>query len=247
MKYLLTAVIAASLAVSAWGQMAQMGDIRSVIEYRVKIDRATDFVDLQKQFATELRKAGGTRNRYVFQLMSGPRAYAVVGYFNKWADLDQPPPPNPAITALLARINSCVESSERRIDVIDPALSIRQTDAIPNLVQVVKVSVRPERVNDYLALAKSTSLPAFKKAGIKRRIFARARLGAPNTDFVTSTGLEKWADLDGPNPLQKALGEQGYQDYLTKLSPLIYRAQFDVYRYLPDASYVPASATSGGN
>lgn len=244
MKFLLTAVAATSLAVSAWGQM---GDIRSVIEYRVKIDRATEFGDLQKQFATELRKAGGTRNRYVFQLMSGPRAYVVVSYFKKWADLDQPPPPNPVITGLLARINSCVESSERRIDVINPALSIRDTDAIPNLVQVVRVSVRPERVNDYLALVKSTTLPAYRKAGVKRRIFARARFGAPNSDFVTSTGLEKWADLDGTSPLQKALGEQGYQDYLTKLSPLIYRSQFDIFRYMPDASYVPGVAASSGN
>src|SRR2546421_6337129 len=138
MKFLLTAAAAASLAVSAWGQM---GDIRSVIEHRVKIDRVAEFEDLQKQFATELRKANGTRNRYVFALMSGPRAYAVVSYYKKWADLDQPPPPNPVITGLLARINGCVESSERRIDVIDPALSIRDTNAIPNLVQVVKVSV----------------------------------------------------------------------------------------------------------
>jgi hypothetical protein len=244
MKILLTAVAAASFAASAWGQM---GDIRSVIEYRVKIDRAAEFGDLQKQFATELRKAGGTRNRYVFQLMSGPRAYVVVSYFKKWADLDQPPPPNPVLTGLLARINSCVESSERRIDVINPALSIRDTDAISNMVQVVRVSVRPERVNDYLALVKSATLPAYKKAGVKRRIFARVRFGGPSTDFVTSTGFEKWADLDGTSPLQKALGEQGYQDYLTKLSPLIYRSQFDVFRYLPDASYVPGSAVSSGN
>ena len=244
MKFLLTAFATASLAVSAWGQM---GDIRSVIEYRVKIDRAAEFTDLQKQFAAELKKASATRDRYVFQLLSGPRAYVVVSYFKKWADLDQPPPPNPVLTGLSARINGCVESSERRIDVIDPSLSIRETNAIPNLVQVVKVSVRPEKMNEYLALVKSTSLPAFKKAGVKRRIFARARFGAPSSDFVTSTGLEKWADLDGPNPLQKALGEQGYQDYLTKLSALIYRSQFDVYRYLPDASYVQASVVSAGN
>jgi len=243
MKRILTAVAMVNFAVAGW---AQMGDIRSVIEYRVKIDRATEFVDLQKQFVAELKKAGGTRNRYVFQLMSGPRAYAVVSYFKRWADLDQPPPPNPVITGLLARINSCVESSERRIDVVNPALSIRDTNAISNLVQVVRVSVRPERVNDYLALVKST-LPAYKKAGVKRRIFARARFGAPSSDFVASIGLEKWADLDGPNPLQKALGEQGYQDYLTKLSPLIYRSQFDIFRYLPDASYVPASAATSGN
>jgi hypothetical protein len=244
MKCLLTAVAALSVTASAWGQM---GDIRSVIEFRVKADRAAEFVDLQKQFAAELKKAGSPRARYIFQLMSGPRAYVAVSYYRKWAELDQPPPPNPAITGLLARINSCVESSERRIDLIDPALSIRDTTAIPNLVQVVRVSVRPDKVNEYLALAKSTSLPAFRKAGVKRRVFARVRLGGPSSEFVTSTGLDKWADLDGPSSLQKGLGEQGYQDYLAKLSALIYRSQFDVYRYLPDASYVTEAKASGGS
>ena len=179
--------------------------------------------------------------------MSGPRAYVAVSYYRKWAEMDQPPPPNPVITGLLARINSCVESSERRIDLIDPALSIRDTTAMPNLVQVVRVSVRPDKVNEYLALAKGTSLPAFRKAGVKRRIFARVRLGAPSSEFVTSVGLDKWADLDSPSPLQKALGEQGYQDYVAKLSALIYRSQFDVYRYLPDASYITEARTSSGS
>jgi hypothetical protein len=80
MKFLLTAIATMSVAVSAWGQA---GDIRSVIEYRVKADRATEFVDLQKQYAADLKKAGGTRTRYVFQLMSGPRAYLTVRYYEK--------------------------------------------------------------------------------------------------------------------------------------------------------------------
>lgn len=244
MKCLLTAVAALSVTASAWGQL---GNIRSVIEYRVKADRAAEFVDLQKQFAAELKKAGAPRARYIFQLMSGPRAYVAVSYYSKWAELDQPPPPNLVITGLLARINSCVDSSERRIDLIDPALSIRDTTAMPNLVQVVRASVRPDKVNEYLALVKGTSLPAFRKAGVKRRIFARVRLGGPSNEFVTSVGLEKWADLDGPNPVQKALGDQGYQDYVSKLGVLIYRSQFDVYRYLPDASYVTETRSSSGS
>lgn len=246
MKFLLTAVASMSLAVSAW---AQTGNIRSVTESKIKIDRGAEFVDLQKQFAAELKKANSPRARYVFQLMSGPRAYVVVTYYNKWAELDPAPnpTPNPAITALVARINGCVESSDRRIDVIDPALSIRETTAMPPLVQVAKLSVRPEKVNDFLALAKAVSFPAYRKAGVKRRIFARTRFGAPSTDFITSVGIEKFADLDGPTAIQRALGEQGYQDYVAKLSLLVYRTQFDIYRYLPDASYVPGSAsTSGG-
>lgn len=244
MKFLLSIAATVSFAASAWGQL---GDIRSVIEYRVKLDRAAEFVDLQKQFAAELKKAGAPRARYIFQLMSGPRAYVVATYYQKWSELDQAPPPNPAITSLVARINSCVESSERRFDIVDSSLSIRETNAIPPLVQVVRVSVRPEKVNEYLALVRGTTLPAFRKAGVKRRVFARARYGESNTDFVTSTGIEKWADLDGPSALLRGLGEQGYQDYLTKLSTLIYRSRFDVYRYLRDASYVPEPAGSGGN
>lgn len=237
MKFLLTAIATITMAVSAW---SQVGDIRMVTEYRVKVDRATEFVDLQTQYAAELKKAGATRTRYVFQLMSGPRAYIASIYFQKFADLDTPFPQTAATAALLARINSCVESSERRIDLIDPSLSIRETSAVPNMVQVVRVSVRPEKVDEYLALAKSTSYPAYKKAGVKRRTFARVRFGGPNSDFVSSIGLEKWADLDAPNPLQKSLGEKGYQDFMAKLSTLIYRSQFDVYRYMPDASYIPS-------
>jgi quinol monooxygenase YgiN len=133
-----------------------------------------------------------------------------------------------------------VESSERRIDLIDPSLSIRDNNTMPNMVQVVRVSVRPEKVDEYLALAKSISYPAYKKAGVKRRTFARVRLGGPSSDFVTSIGMDKWADMDEPSALQKSLGEKGYKDFVAKLSNMIYRSQFDVYRYLPDASYVPS-------
>ena len=237
MKLLLTAIATVSLAASAW---SQTGDIRVVTEYRIKVDRGTEFTDLQKQFAAEIKKSGSTRARYVFQLLSGPRAYISVTYYEKWAELDTAPTQTPGIAALLARINSCVESSDRRVDLIDRSLSIRETEAMPNMVQVVRVSVRPEKVDEYLALAKSTSYPAYKKAGVKRRIFARVRLGGPSTDFVTSIGLDKWADLDGPNPLERGLGAKGYQDFISKLSTMIYRSQFDVFRYLPDASFVPS-------
>ena len=235
MKFLLFTFVTLSSVVAGWGQN---GDIRAVIEYRVKTDRLADFVDLQKQYAAELKKSNSPRSRYVFQLLTGPRAYISVSYYTKWAELDEPLTPNPAIAGLVARMYSCVESSERRIDLIDPAMGIRETSAIPNFVQVVRLSVKADKVNDYLALSKSVSLPAYKKAGVKRRIFARVRLGGPSTDFLTSVGMDKWADLDGPNPLVKGLGEQGYQAYLAKLTPLIYRSQFDMYRYLADSSYV---------
>src|SRR5260221_196023 len=147
MKFLRTAIATVSLAASAW---SQTGDIRVVTEYRIKVDRGPEFTDLQNKFAAELKKAAGPRARYVFQLLSGPRAYLVVSYYGKGAEMDSPPAATAATAALLARINACVESSERRVDLIDRSLSIRDTEAMPNMIQVVRVSVRPEKVDEYL-------------------------------------------------------------------------------------------------
>jgi hypothetical protein len=52
-------------------------------------------------------------------------------------------------------------------------------------------------------------------------------------------GLSNWADLDGGFGLEKALGKEGYQSFLLKLTPLIVSSQFDLYRFQPDLSYLP--------
>ena len=103
--------------------------------------------------------------------------------------------------------------------------------------------VRPEKVDEYLALMKSDLLPAVKKAGLKDYSLARVRFGAPSSDFLSVAAMDSWADLDGTSWIIRAMGEDGYQRFLAKLRPLRTESEWNIYRYMPDLSYQP---TAGG-
>ena len=90
-----------------------------------------------------------------------------------------------------------------------------------------------------MALVKSDVLPAAKKAGMTTFSVGQTRYGAPNTTFISVTGLNKWADMDGGASIQKAMGEEGYQRFLAKLRPLTVESEVTMYRFMPDLSYLP--------
>ena len=109
------------------------------------------------------------------------------------------------------------------------------------MVRVLRSRVRPDKVNEYMALIKSDPLPAAKKAGLKFYTVSQVRYGEPTSEFVTVSGLSKWADLDGGLWIQKAMGEEGYQRFLTKLRPLTIETQAEIYSVVVESSYQPAS------
>jgi hypothetical protein len=144
------------------------------------------------------------------------------------------------LTRIGMRITDCTESYHRVIEEIDPDLTLPDSGTIPKMIRVLVTQVRPDKVSDYLALAKSDIFPGIKKSGAKDYSLARGRFGESNTVVTSVLGLNNWADFDGSVGLEKALGKEGYQKFLTKLMPLIVSTQIDVYRYQPDISYLPA-------
>ena len=114
-----------------------------------------------------------------------------------------------------------------------------QSNDIPNFVRTLRTRVRPDKVNDYMALVKAEILPAAKKSGLKDYSVAQARYGAPSTEFLTAVGLNKWAELDEPFGVAKALGQDGYQRLLTKIRSLLLESEYNVYRFQRDLSYLP--------
>lgn len=81
---------------------------------------------------------------------------------------------------------------------------------------VTYTQVKPEMAEEYIALQKNEVTPAYKKAGVKSRNLMRTRLG--NTyEFVSVRPLDSYAELDGPSPLVKALGQEGSTKLLAKL------------------------------
>ena len=67
--------------------------------------------------------------------------------------------------------------------------------------------VRPGSGQDYEAYQKEVSA-AYKKAGVPYRAVLQTVLGNVN-QYISVTPLSKFAAMDGPGPLVKALGEEG--------------------------------------
>jgi hypothetical protein len=226
---------------------AQVGNIRSVTFYTVKPDRVGDFEAEIKAYNAVLAKGGSTQYGSVWLSLTGPREYALAIYYTKWADLDAGPDPKMkdqagALARISERIFDCTESRHRKIEEVQPDLSLPPSGEIPKMIRVLVTDVRPDKVNEYLDLVKNEILPAAQKGGLKDYSVAQARYGAPNTEITSVAGLNNWADFDGGFGVEKGLGHDGYQALLVKVRALIVQSQADVYRFQPDLSYLPPAA-----
>jgi hypothetical protein len=180
---------------------------------------------------------------------------AVVRYYQKWAEMDQPPSSDPALkeyagqlSAIAARIYNTVASSRRLIEVVDPELSLPAGGEPPPMVSVLRTRVRPDRLNDYMAAFKGDFWPAVKKSGLKVYMTSRTRFGGSSYEITRVSGIEKMAQLDGPSPIVQAMGESAYNAYLAKIRPMTVSSEYQLYRYNKEASYLPpaqGAAVSG--
>jgi hypothetical protein len=232
--------VAAALVTPAF---AQDGNIRSITFYTVKPDRIGDFQAEIKEYDAILVKGGSERYASTWVSLTGPREYAHVSYYTKWADLDAGPEPKMKeqaadLARITVRIVDCTESSHRSIEEVLPDFTLSSGE-MPKMIRVLVTQVRPDRFNEYLELARNEILPAVKRGEVKDYNFSETRFGASSTEVVSVAGLSSWADLDGGFGAEKGLGKEGYQALLNKVRPLIVSSEYNVYRFEPDLSYLP--------
>jgi len=112
----------------------------------------------------------------------------------------------------------------------------------PPFVILRITDVKPDMMSEYVALQKSDTIPGLQKAGVEwRDAWRSAVVGTPNTvAFVTP--LKSLADLDGDNPMLRALGAEGYRAYMDKMSKLIAGSRVYILRPRPDLGYRNESA-----
>jgi hypothetical protein len=72
-------------------------------------------------------------------------------------------------------------------------------------------------------------------------LFSETKFGAPNTQVTSVIAMDKWAELDEPFGIEKALGKDDYKALLGKVRPLIIKSEVNEYRFQPELSYLPAA------
>jgi quinol monooxygenase YgiN len=231
-------VVALSLTGMAQNNVALL----SVARVQVKPDRVGEFMDLEKQYTAAYKKGGG-RLRAVYRNSAGnPFEFLVIADLPNYAALDgsQSPYAKGTTATELARMadrrNQCVDAVRTTYERPMNDLGFNPPDAPqPSRVIVVRVTVRPEMVDQFMATVKNELAPALKKAGQSSFLARRVEWGGSQNIFSFRSPLGKFAELDGPNLLVKGLGPEAGAKLGAKLGSMG-NAEFLLYTYMPELS-----------
>jgi len=103
-----------------------------------------------------------------------------------------------------------------------PSISTGQTAPSPEWSVITSTQIRPEFRQEFEAVQKEVTA-AYKKAGVPYRYVVQTILGDLE-EYVSIAPISKLAEMDGPSPLVKALGDAGSQRLLRKIGGYIMSA-----------------------
>jgi len=110
---------------------------------------------------------------------------------------------------------------------------------------ITQVNVKPEMMVEFQNFMKNTTNPALKKGGVKwREVWQSTNYAGDAFEFVIVTSFDKFADFDGPSPLEKALGTQGFADWSAKAGSLVKSVHRYIIRTRPDLGVMSKGYTT---
>lgn len=103
-----------------------------------------------------------------------------------------------------------------------PSSPLAQTPPPAQRLSIQIVNVKPEAVNDWLALQQKETIPALKKIGVAFRDAWTTSVFGEAFEYQFATPITKFADYDNPQgPMVRALGEEGARIYNDKARRMI--------------------------
>lgn len=105
--------------------------------------------------------------------------------------------------------------------------------------QVTTVQVKPEMEREYGDYLKNEAIPALQKGGVKQRAVWRTATFGEGGEYVFLTPIESLAEFDNPNPVVKALGQEGAAALWAKRQRLVSSSRSVQITARPDLGVAP--------
>jgi len=214
-------ILAASLSTVC---LPQSNMSRTTITH-VRPDMLTEWVDLQKNEVVLALKKAGVKSRTVYSsgLFGNAYEYVILTPMEHFADFDAGNPLTKALgqatsARLGEKLRKCTVSAKSfQSTLLDSLSNPAPNNEPPQIIVTVRVRVIPGKMQDFENVIKTDVLPVYKKAKVTYTVRRRG-LGTNTNDVTLSTGYAKFADMDGGNPLVRALGQEGAAKVLAKLT-----------------------------
>ena len=228
---------------TAQAQAQQPAGMRRVCEIKVKNGGQFDFEEAQKVISAAYKKAG-MPNRSVWRstLFGEYGVYFVSASSKDYAAFDAGSVLNNVTSAERARYTTLSQNSVQHqhcwMIQAEPSMSIDsgRTEP-PKYARLLRTTVRPGKRLEFEDMIKTTVVPALKKGGYKDVAYYRSLMGATTGEYSSLTMFDKWSDLDALPSIEKALGSDGYKQYMVKVANTIDRSETMVIQYVPELSY----------
>jgi hypothetical protein len=108
----------------------------------------------------------------------------------------------------------------------------------PPFLSVTIVSVKPEMVMEFQNYMKNTTNPALKKGGLPWRAVWQSTSAAGDAfEYVLVAPMGSFAEFDGPSPIEKGLGAQGFAGWQAKAGSLVNSVRRFIVRPRPDLTF----------
>jgi hypothetical protein len=119
-----------------------------------------------------------------------------------------------------------------------------QSTPPPTRLYIQIINVKPESVNDWIALQEKETIPALKKIKAPAREAWTTQVFGESFQYFFSTQLDKFAEYDNQAPIVRALGQEGARVYNDKVRKMIASQQGLAITIMPESivpppSYVP--------
>lgn len=226
-RLILTASALATLCSAQPGRRLDTPANRSLVTViHVKPEMLTEWLDLQKNIVVPALKKSGVKTRTVYAsgIFGEAFEYTIVQPMNGFAGFDSADTQAEALglvpdARLAEKLRKCIVSASSFLSTALPDISNPGEIKDPPIVGFLRLRVSPGKMEEYVNLYKTEVLPALKKADSKVFVASR-RLGTDGYDLTFEQPLTKFADLDSPPPLIRAIGPEGAAKLTAKLNPL---------------------------
>jgi hypothetical protein len=104
-------------------------------------------------------------------------------------------------------------------------------------LSITVVSVKPEMMTEFQNFVKNETNPALRKGGAMWRDVWTTAASGDAFEYVIVAPIDNFAQYDGPGPLEKGLGKEGFAAWQAKASRYVNSVRRFVIRTRPDLSY----------
>lgn len=247
-QLLVALILPAFVSVDAVRAHAQQPtpNTRSFVQViRLRPEMVTEWMALQRnEVVPALKKAGVTSRTTLVTVVGNTFEYTTLTPFPTWAAMDGDGPLVRALGAegaaqLNAKLRKCILTQSSYMTNRIDSLTIPSPTALVWRIQVRRVV--PGKMREYVSFYRNEVLPGLRKAKASGKLagstIAIRGVGAATGEFSTVTFYDKFADIEGGDPLALALGAEAAQAINAKGTQLATNVQVTVRRRLADLSF----------